>query len=58
MNDDKNKLLDADGISEIQKENESLQGKHNDLKKEITDKQTLMAEQIIEKAKAVGEIEG
>ena len=42
MQEDQAKLLDADGVSEIKKENIMLEEKHRDLLKEIEEKTELM----------------
>ena len=42
MEEDNKKLVDEDGVSQLQKENESFKGKHEELLKEIEEKKEMM----------------
>ena len=57
MEEDNKKLVDEDGVSQLQKENESFKGKHEELLKEIEEKKEMMEKQLTDKDTAVGSIE-
>ena len=57
MEEDNKKLVDEDGVSQLQKENETFKQKHDELLKEIEEKKEMMDKQLTDKDTAVGSIE-